>query len=40
MQRVVYRNIGQTKMAARLKQVLVLFLAVVFGMLVSVSVNF
>jgi hypothetical protein len=40
MQRVEYRSFAQAKKAARLKQVLVLFLAVVFGMLVSVSVNF
>lgn len=40
MQRFEYRNIAQAKLAARLKQVLVLFLAVVFGMLVSVSVYF
>ena len=40
MSRVDYRGISNTRMAARLRQVLVLFIAVVVGILVSVSVNF
>ena len=40
MNRVDYRGYAHARMAARLRQVLVLFLAVVVGILVSVSVNF
>lgn len=40
MNRVDFRGIAQARTAARLRQVLVLFLAVVVGILVSVSVNF
>ncbi|MGC1241582.1 MAG: hypothetical protein WA874_08330 [Chryseosolibacter sp.] len=40
MNRVTYRGIAQARMAARFRQVLVLFLAVVVGILVSVSINF
>ena len=40
MNRVDFRGIANARMAARLRQVLVLFLAVVVGILVSVSVNF
>jgi hypothetical protein len=40
MNRVDYRGIAHARMAARFRQVLVLFLAVVVGILVSVSINF
>jgi hypothetical protein len=40
MNRVNFRDAAQARIAARLRQVLVLFAAVVVGMLVSVSVNF
>jgi hypothetical protein len=40
MNRVAYRGIANDRMAARLRQVLVLFLAVVAGILLSVSINF
>lgn len=40
MNRVAYRGIANTRMASRLRQVLVLFLAVVVGILLSVSINF
>lgn len=41
MNRVDFRGYAHARMAARLRQVLVLFLAVVVGILVSVfSVNF
>ena len=40
MNRVYYRDVAHARMAARLRQVLVLFAAVVVGILVSVSVNF
>lgn len=40
MNRVYYRSITNARVASRLRQVLVLFLAVVVGILVSVSVNF
>ena len=40
MNRVAYRGVTNARMAARLRQVLVLFLAVVAGILVSVSINF
>lgn len=40
MNRVDFRGNVQARIAARLRQVLVLFLAVVVGILVSVSVNF
>jgi hypothetical protein len=34
-----FRNVSHSRMPARLKQVLVLMLAVVIGLLLSVSVN-
>ncbi len=40
MNRVDFRDIAKARIAARLKQVFVLFLAVVGGILISVSVNF
>jgi len=40
MNRVAYRGIANARMAGRLRQVLVLFLAVVVGILLSVSINF
>jgi hypothetical protein len=40
MNRVDFRGYAHARMAARLRQVLVLFVAVVVGILVSVSVNF
>ena len=40
MNRVAYRGVANARMAARIRQVLVLFLAVVVGILVSVSINF
>jgi hypothetical protein len=40
MNRVDFRDIAHARLAARLRQVLVLFLAVVVGILVSVSYNF
>lgn len=40
MNRVAYRGVANARMAARFRQVLVLFLAVVVGILVSVSINF
>ena len=40
MNRVDYRDIAHARIAARLRQVLVLFAAVVVGILISVSVNF
>ncbi len=40
MNRVDFRGSAQARMAARLRQVLVLFVAVIVGILVSVSVNF
>jgi hypothetical protein len=40
MNRVDYRGYAHARMAARLRQVLVLFVAVIVGILVSVSVNF
>lgn len=40
MNRVDYRGIAHARMAARFRQALVLFLAVVVGILVSVSINF
>lgn len=40
MNRVDFREIANARIAARLRQVLVLFLAVVAGILISVSVNF
>ena len=40
MNRVDFRGNAHARMAARLRQVLVLFVAVVVGILVSVSVNF
>lgn len=40
MNRVDYRSIANARMAARLRQVLVLFLAIIGGILISVSVNF
>lgn len=39
MNRVDFRDIANARIAARLKQVLMLFLAVVVGILISVSVN-
>jgi hypothetical protein len=36
MNRVDFKNVANAKMAARLKQVFVLFLAVVIGILISV----
>jgi len=40
MNRVDFRDIAHARIAARLRQVLVLFAAVVAGILISVSVNF
>jgi hypothetical protein len=40
MNRVNFRDAAHARIAARLRQVLVLFAAVVVGILVSVSVNF
>jgi hypothetical protein len=40
MNRVDFRVMANARLAARLRQVLVLFLAVVVGILVSVSYNF
>lgn len=39
MNRVDFRDIANARIAARLRQVLVLFLAIVAGMLISISVN-
>ena len=39
MNRVDFRDIANARIAARFRQVLVLFLAVVAGILISVSVN-
>ena len=39
MNRADFRDIANARIAARLKQVVVLFLAVVVGMLISVFVN-
>ena len=40
MNRADFRNIANARIAARMRQVLVLFVAVVVGILVSVSFNF
>jgi hypothetical protein len=40
MNRVDFRDIANAKMTARFRQVLVLFLAIVVGILISVGVNF
>jgi hypothetical protein len=40
MNRVDFKQMAHARMAARLRQVVVLFAAVVIGILVSVSVNF
>lgn len=40
MNRVYYKSVAHSGFSSRLRQVLVLFLAVVAGILVSVSINF
>jgi len=40
MNRVDFKEIANARIAARLRQVLVLFIAVVVGILLSVSINF
>lgn len=40
MNRVDFKQMANARIAARLRQILVLFVAVVVGILVSVSVNF
>ena len=40
MHRVYYKSVASAKVASRMRQVLVLFLAVIAGILVSVSLNF
>lgn len=40
MNRVYYRSVNNARMVSRFRQMLVLFLAVVVGILISVSINF
>jgi hypothetical protein len=40
MNRVYHKGIANSGLASRMRQVLVLFLAVIAGILVSVSLNF
>ncbi len=40
MERVDYREIANARVTGRIKQVLVLFLTIVIGILISVSVNY
>lgn len=40
MNRVDFKQMAHARIAARLRQVVVLFVAVIVGILVSVSVNF